>query len=240
MEPQLFYLKNFLLKNILIKDRTSKDNFIKSNLGLVHSCAHKFKGRGIEYDDLFSAGSMGLIKAFDGFDEDRGVKFSTYAVPVILGEMKRLFRDGGALKVSRSLKELSLKVFREKEYFLKKTGIEPSLSQIAESLDVSIENVIEAINSSHHPISLTINDDEDDENKQIDIKTDNIEDKISDIISLKEVILLLTESDRKLIIYRYFQNKTQKETSKLLKTTQVQISRREKKILLYLRQKLIN
>ncbi len=224
----------------MIKDRTSKDEFIKSNLGLVHSCAHKFKGRGIEYDDLFSSGSMGLIKAFDGFDEDRGVKFSTYAVPVILGEMKRLFRDGGALKVSRSLKELSLKVVREKERILKKTGIEPSLSQISESLDVSIENVIEAINSSHHPISLTINDDEDDENKQIDIKTDNIEDKISDIISLKEVLLLLPESDRKLIIYRYFQNKTQKETSQLLKTTQVQISRREKKILLYLRQKLIN
>ena len=84
----------------------------------MHSCAHRFKGRGIEYDDLFGAGSIGLIKAIDAFDENRGVKFSTYAVPVILGEMRRLFRDGGAIKVSRSLKELSLKVVRQREKFM--------------------------------------------------------------------------------------------------------------------------
>ena len=93
----------------------SRDDAINANIGLVHACANRFRGRGIEYDDLFQAGCMGLVKAYDAFDEDRGVKFSTYAVPVILGEIKRLFRDGGSVKISRSLKELSLKVTRTRE-----------------------------------------------------------------------------------------------------------------------------
>ena len=93
----------------------NRDTVIEKNLGLVHACATRFKGRGIEYEDMFQAGCMGLVKAYDAFDESRGVKFSTYAVPVILGEIKRLFRDGGSVKVSRSLKELSLKVVRERE-----------------------------------------------------------------------------------------------------------------------------
>ena len=92
-----------------------RDEIIQQNMGLVHACAHKFKGRGIEYEDLFQAGCMGLIKATDAFDRERGVRFSTYAVPVILGEMRRLFRDGGTIKVSRTLKELSLKTMRTKE-----------------------------------------------------------------------------------------------------------------------------
>ena len=89
-----------------------RSRMIEENMGLVHACAHKFKGKGIEYDDLFQAGCMGLVKATDAFDTQRGVRFSTYAVPVILGEMRRLFRDGGTVKVSRSLKELSMKVVR--------------------------------------------------------------------------------------------------------------------------------
>ena len=100
---------------------------IESNLGLVHSCAYKFKGRGIEYDDLFQAGCMGLIKAADAFDTTRGVRFSTYAVPVILGEIRRLFRDGGSIKVSRSIKELSMKIFRLREEYARQHGREPSL-----------------------------------------------------------------------------------------------------------------
>ena len=90
----------------------NRDEFIENNLGLVHACANRFRGRGIEYDDLYAAGCMGLVKAYDAFDEGRGVQFSTYAVPVILGEIKKLFRDGGAVKVSRSVKELSLKIAR--------------------------------------------------------------------------------------------------------------------------------
>ena len=99
----------------MVTDKTRRSAFIEQNLGLVHSCAGRFRGRGLEYDDLYSAGCMGLIKAYDGFDETRGVCFSTYAVPVILGEIKKLFRDGGTVKVSRSLKELGLRVNAARE-----------------------------------------------------------------------------------------------------------------------------
>ena len=104
-----------------------REEFIQNNLGLVHACAGRFRGRGIEYDDLYSAGCMGLVKAYDGFDEGRGVQFSTYAVPVILGEIKKLFRDGGTVKVSRSLKELGLKVNALRETAVKNTGAEQVL-----------------------------------------------------------------------------------------------------------------
>ena len=125
-----------------VMDNTAdRDTLITENMGLVHSCAHRFAGRGIEYEDLFQAGCMGLVKAFDAFDRERGVRFSTYAVPVILGEMKRLFRDGGAVKISRSLKELSLKATREREKFILKVGMEPTVSELGKVLLVSDEEV---------------------------------------------------------------------------------------------------
>lgn len=105
----------------------------EENLGLVHLCANRFRGRGIEYDDLYSAGCIGLLKAAEAFDCERGVKFSTYAVPVILGEIKRLFRDGGTVKVSRSLKELSLKAVRVRDEMSKELGREPTLSELGKS-----------------------------------------------------------------------------------------------------------
>ena len=118
----------------MVSDKTRRSAFIEQNLGLVHSCAGRFRGRGLEYDDLYSAGCMGLIKAYDGFDETRGVCFSTYAVPVILGEIKKLFRDGGTVKVSRSLKELSLRINAAREHHRKLCGTEPTLSQLSEEL----------------------------------------------------------------------------------------------------------
>ena len=123
----------------MVTDKTRRSTFIEQNLGLVHSCAGRFRGRGIEYDDLYSAGCMGLVKAYDGFDESRGVCFSTYAVPVILGEIKKLFRDGGTVKVSRSLKELSLRINAAREHHSKLCGAEPTLSQLAEELGESVE-----------------------------------------------------------------------------------------------------
>ena len=108
-----------------------REEFIENNLGLVHACAGRFRGRGVEYDDLYSAGCMGLIKAYDGFDQERGVQFSTYAVPVILGEIKKLFRDGGTVKVSRSLKELGLRVSAARERMIKQNGCEPSVSPVS-------------------------------------------------------------------------------------------------------------
>ena len=212
-----------------------RSRMIEENMGLVHACAHKFKGKGIEYDDLFQAGCMGLVKATDAFDTQRGVRFSTYAVPVILGEMRRLFRDGGTVKVSRSLKELSMKVVREGERFDKETGSEPTVGELSQRLGVEEEAVVEALGASAPVVSLT----SDEDSSEIDLPVSSPEELLSDLISLKQMLGQLEERDRKLIQLRYFQNKTQVQTAKELDMTQVQVSRREKKILLWLRGMLI-
>lgn len=207
--------------------------FVEKNLGLVHLCANRFRSRGIEYDDLYSAGCIGLLKAAKAFDTERGVRFSTYAVPVILGEIKRLFRDGGTIKVSRSLKELSMKAVRLQEKIIKETGREPQLSELAEKLEVSVENIAEALSVSIPPISLT--ETYDDGDGQTDIPVDAPDNEIGDSISLRQIMSELPPDDRKLIYLRYFQNKTQSDTASQLGMTQVQVSRREKKLLLQMR-----
>lgn len=214
----------------------SREQWVENNIGLVHSCAHKFKGRGIEYDDLFGAGCMGLVKAVDAFDTERGVRFSTYAVPVILGEMRRLFRDGGTVKVSRSLKELSLKANRAREYFTAQHGREPTISEISQVLSVEEESLVEAISASTPPISLTVS--EEDGGGQIDIAIESIEDGYIDLMSLKQVLNELEPKDQQIIVLRYFKGKTQTQVAHRLGMTQVQVSRREKKILSSLREKL--
>ncbi len=216
-----------------------RTEFIEKNLGLVHSCAGRFKGRGIEYDDLYAAGCMGLVKAYDGFDESRGLCFSTYAVPVIFGEIKKLFRDGGSVKVSRSIKELGLKVNATREHILKATGVEPTLSQLAEILQVTPEQVADAMSASMPALSLTPVSDEDG-NREFDIPEEGAEETLTDLISLKTVLATLSKEERTLIYLRFFQNKTQSETARVLKTTQVQVSRKERRILLQMRQKLID
>lgn len=214
----------------------SRAQMIESNMGLVHACAHKFKGRGMEYDDLFQAGCMGLCKAVDAFDWNRGVRFSTYAVPVILGEMRRLFRDGGTVKVSRTLKELSLKTMRTREIITAKTGREPTIGELAELLERDPAEIAEAISAAAPPISLTENDDEG--GGQIDIPVESPEEEMADSISLGQVVGKLEQNDRRLIALRYYGGKTQTQTAALLGMTQVQVSRREKKILMLLRQEL--
>ncbi len=213
-----------------------REILITENLGLVHSCAHRFTGRGIEYEDLFQAGCMGLVKAFDAFDTERGVRFSTYAVPVILGEMRRLFRDGGTVKVSRSLKELSIKAIRERENFVLKNGREPTVSELAKQLSVSDEDITEALCAAAPTISLTIG--EDDGGGQADIPVESPENEITERLSVIKAISDLDKNDKMLIHYRYYESKTQTETAKLLGMTQVQVSRREKKILEILRREL--
>lgn len=217
--------------------RADRDLLITENMGLVHSCAHRFSGRGIEYEDLFQAGCMGLVKAFDAFDKERGVRFSTYAVPVILGEMKRLFRDGGTVKVSRTLKELSLKTTREREAFSLREGREPTVSELAEILMVSEEEVTEAICAAAPVVSLTAGDDEG--GGQTDVPVESPEEQITERLSVIKAVSDLEERDRNIIKLRYYKNKTQTETAKILGMTQVQVSRREKKILEILRRELI-
>lgn len=222
----------------MVTDKTRREAFITQNLGLVHACAGRFRGRGMEYDDLYSAGCVGLIKAYDNFDENRGVCFSTYAVPVILGEIKKLFRDGGTVKVSRSLKELGMRVQAAREHTMKLCGSEPTLQQLAEQLDEPIENVALAIQAAQPAMSLTPESDEDG-NRQLDIPVESPEEELADRISLAEVIEALPEQDKQLIRLRFYGNRTQSETAKALHTTQVQISRRERKILIRLRTRLL-
>lgn len=198
----------------------------EENLGLVHLCANKFRGRGIEYDDLYSAGCIGLLKAADAFDSERGVKFSTYAVPVILGEIKRLFRDGGTVKVSRSLKELSLKAVKKRDELSKELGREPTVSELGKSLDTDECTIAEALAVSLPPVSLT--DNSDDGGGQIDVAVESPDIEIGDSIAVHQVLESMETNDRRLIICRYYKNMTQSATARLLGMTQVQVSRREK------------
>lgn len=221
----------------MVSDKTRRSEFVEQNLGLVHACAGRFRGRGIEYDDLYSAGCMGLIKATDGFDAARGVCFSTYAVPVILGEIKKLFRDGGTVKVSRSLKELGMKINAARERHRKLTGTEPTLSQLAEELGESIENVTLALQAAQPALSLTPENGDND--RQMDLPVESPEEELADRIGLEEVLDSLPPEDRRLIRLRFYANRTQSETARLLHTTQVQISRRERKILKRMREKLM-
>ena len=211
--------------------------FIEENLGLVHLCANRFRGKGIEYEDMYSAGCIGLLKAAKAFDESRGVRFSTYAVPVILGEIKRLFRDGGTIKVSRSLKELSLKAIRLREKIIKETGKDPTVSELAEKLSTTPEMISEALCVSAPPVSLTAC--YDDNHSEVDIPVPSPDEEIGDFISLSQVMSELPSEDRKLIYMRYFENKTQSDTAKTLGMTQVQVSRREKKLLGQMREVLL-
>ena len=192
----------------MVTDKTRREAFITQNLGLVHACAGRFRGRGMKYDDLYSAGCVGLIKAYDNFDESRGVCFSTYAVPVILGEIKKLFRDGGTVKVSRSLKELGMRVQAAREHTMKLCGAEPTLQQLAEQLDEPIGNVALAIQAAQPAMSLTPEGGEDGD-RQLDIPVESPEEELADRISLAEVIEALPEQDKQLIRLRFYGNRTQ-------------------------------
>lgn len=213
-----------------------RNQTVSENIGLVHACAKHFKGRGMEYDDLFQAGCLGLVKAVDNFDSERGVKFSTYAVPVILGEIRRLFRDGGAVKIGRSLKELAMRASREVAAFSEKEGRSPTVGELAEILQVEPAEAAQALGASQFPLSLTASPE--DGGGQIDISVDAGDDKIAELLSLKQVVTELEPKDRSIIIFRYFKSRTQMQTAAALGMTQVQVSRREKAILSQLRAKL--
>ena len=214
----------------------TRDELILNNLGLVGSCASRFIGKGIDYEDLYSSGCVGLIKAADGFDEALGFAFSTYAVPSILGEIRRLFRDGGAVKISRTLKEKARQLQFVKESLEKELGVEPTISEIANEMGVSIPEAAQLIAISQPVISLT--SDNDDE-KQIDIPSEDEYSPIDDKLSLEKVIGDLSENDQKLIRLRYYDGLTQSKTASLLGVSQVQVSRREKIILSNMRKRLI-
>ncbi|MBR3778434.1 MAG: sigma-70 family RNA polymerase sigma factor [Clostridia bacterium] len=215
----------------------SRDSFVCDNLGLVHACAKRFAGRGIDYDDLFQAGCVGLVKAVDGFEPERGLCFSTYAVPLILGEMRHLFREGGAVKVSRSLRSLSLQVGRLREKLLSTHGREPTVEELAAELGIEPALAAQAVCVSLPPISLTRQ--EEGEEGQIDLPCDSPEESVTDKLALRQVLSELEPRDRALIEMRYLRKMTQQTVADVLGMTQVQVSRRERTILMKMRKQLL-
>ncbi len=219
------------------KSENQKKIDIESHFGLVHSCCQRFRGRGVEYDDLFQTGCIGLTKAAKKFDFGRGVKFSTYATPVILGELRGMFRDGCfALKVGRKLKELSNKVKTEREKFVKFYEREPTVRELSNLLNTEKEQILEALDVAKCPISLSTSPSDDSSVFEIPVEFDD--EKLSAKISVRQIINTFDSKDKNLIYLRFFKGITQSEVAKNLGMTQVQVSRREKTLLKLLREKL--
>lgn len=212
----------------------TRDEFIEGNLPLVHKLANRFRGRGVEYEELYAAGCVGLVKAVDRFEPERGLCFSTYAVPVILGEIRRLFRDGGSVKISRSLKELSVKAARLRDQ-LSANG-EPRISDIAQALGVSPEEAAEALCAGIPPVSL---DHGGEDGEPLPVPSASGEDALIDRLALRQCLSELSGEDREILMLRYFRRKTQSETAQILGMTQVMVSRRERKLLKELREQLV-
>ncbi len=209
----------------------------EAHLGLVRLCANRFRERGIEYEELYSAGCLGLVKAANAFDPERGVCFSTYAVPVILGEIRRLFREGGSIRIGRRLQELSLRANRIAAQLRQQNGAEPTVRQIADALGISEAETAEALCAAQPVSSLTA--ETDDGEVCTDIPVPSPETQIQEHLALEQVLALLDDRDRELIRLRYTENMTQTAAAARLGMTQVQVSRREKKILLFLRGELL-
>ncbi len=232
-----------LIRKSQAGDKAARDLVVMNNVGLVWSIVRRFINRGHEPDDLFQIGTIGLIKAIDKFDFSFKVKFSTYAVPMIMGEIKRYLRDDGMIKVSRSLKETSVKIKRSREMLTNKFGREPTIEEVCDELNLDREDVIMALESNTEVESLnkTIYRGDGNSIYLIDKLEGNDEDEseqVVDKLTLRETIKSLDEKDQKIILLRYFQDKTQTDIAKELGISQVQVSRLEKKILAKLREKM--
>ncbi|GAB6169617.1 RNA polymerase sporulation sigma factor SigF [Clostridium carnis] len=218
------------------------NRLIEMNLPLVSSISKKFLNRGYDYEDIFQIGSIGLVKAINNFDEKFNVKFSTYAVPMIIGEIKRFIRDDGIIKVSRNVKSLARKIHFDKEALTKKLDRDPTIEELSEFSGVDKEEILFAIESSVGLQYLydTIHQDDGAPVLLIDKLSEKGEDDSSmiDRIALKEALRSLDNKARQIIMLRYFKDKTQVQVAKLLGISQVQVSRIEKKVLVQMRQKL--
>lgn len=217
----------------------ARSRLVEENVGLVWSVVRRFQGRGYENEDLFQIGSIGLIKCIDHFDLDRDVKFSTYAVPLIVGEIRRFLRDDGMVKVSRSLKETYYKIRKETENYQNEHHREPTIDEISATLQMDQADVLMALESSQEIASLhqVIYQGDGDEihlEDRIEQQTDEIE-KALNRMYIRELMDRLSQTERTLIQMRYFQNKTQSAVAEKLGISQVQVSRLEKKILTKLR-----
>ncbi len=222
-------------------DQQAKTVLIEENSPLIKSIIKRFRDKGIEYDDLYQLGCIGFLKAIKNFKAEFGVKFSTYVVPMVIGEIKRFMRDDGAIKVSRALKTLNLQINKYIENFFSKEQRKPSIEEIAKHFQTDEQEIVLAMDSSKMPLSLysPIDDEGDSLNIADKIEAeDDINEKIVNNLALKEVIKGLDSREKKIIMLRYYFDKTQSEIARQLKISQVQVSRLENKILENLRTKL--
>lgn len=232
---------NELIKKSNDGDSEATEALISGNFPLIKAIVKTYLNKGVEYDDLYQIGCVGFLKAIKNFDPSFSVKFSTYAVPMISGEIKRFLRDDGSVKVSRSIKTLAikLKAFIEKH---KNEGKDaPTLEELAKEFEVDVEDVVIALDSQQQTVSLHAKIDEDDPNSQnmIDkLVCDDNSDEMLDKIILKNAILELPEKEKKIILLRYYRGKTQGEVAQMLDISQVQVSRIETKIIEQLKTKL--
>lgn len=210
-------------------DQTCRAYLVENNTPLVWSIVKRFLNRGHEAEDLFQVGAIGLIKAIDKFDSSYNTCFSTYAVPMITGEIKRFIRDDGIIKISRSIKELGIKVRAVREKLLKTSETEPTISQLAQILNVTDEDIVMALDAYTPPDTFDM--------EKENLLTDK-EETFVDKIAIKDALNSLPPKERQIIVMRYFQDKSQTEISKILGISQVQVSRTEKKILAKLKSKL--
>lgn len=222
-------------------DKHAEEELIKENSRLVWSIVMRFSDRGYDREDLYQIGVIGLLKAIKRFDFKYGVRFSTYAVPMMIGEIKRFLRDDGIIKVSRGLKELSAKVLNAKESFEKKHGRPASLSDIASMLDISTEQAAQALEVPRHVTSLNefISEDSSATRGEMCPDAGSDSERIIESIALKMAVASLEERERRIVKLRYFMDKTQTQTAEALGISQVQVSRLEKKILAKIREKIV-
>lgn len=231
------YLKDHEVKELILRsqqgDQDARDLIVQKNMRLVWSVVQRFLNRGYEPDDLFQIGSIGLLKSVDKFDLSYDVKFSTYAVPMIIGEIQRFIRDDGTVKVSRSLKETGNKIRKAKDELSKTFGRVPTVNEIAKFLEISPEDVIMAQEASRSPASIheTVYENDGDPITLLDQIDNGEEGRWFDKIALKEAINELEERERLIVYLRYYKDQTQSEVAVRLGISQVQVSRLEKKIL---------
>jgi len=221
-----------LIKEAQEGSEIAKSRLISENSPLVKSVIRRYKNRGVEYDDLYQLGCIGFLKAIKNFSLEFGVKFSTYAVPMIAGEVKRFLRDDGYIKISRSVKSLSMKINFFIEQYKNKHLISPNIDTIAKEFNVDPAEAVFAMDSGRFPVSLFEKVDEENGQSLMDkiASKENTDDNIDNII-LKDLIATLPERERKIILLRYYHDKTQSEVARVLKVSQVQVSRLETKIL---------
>ncbi|RSL34616.1 RNA polymerase sporulation sigma factor SigF [Salibacterium salarium] len=222
-----------LIKDSQNGDKTARDEIVNKNTRLVWSVVQRFINRGYEAEDLFQIGVIGLIKSIDKFDLSYEVKFSTYAVPMIIGEIQRFIRDDGTVKVSRSLKELNNKIRKKKEELTKKLARVPNLQEISEALEIPMEEIVFATEATRSLSSLheTIYENDGDPITLIDQIADQGDSKWFEQIAIKEVVEQLEEREQIIVYLRYYKDQTQSEVAKRLDISQVQVSRLEKRIL---------